>query len=85
MCTILYKAKTKFFGADAPSEYYFDTRAAAELNMMHLGSGEVEVVTIESDYPLNYFAGCTMADLTYGAFDVKVINKQRISRYKSYR
>ena len=70
MFTTLYRVKTTWLGADSASEYYFDTKAAAENNLRHLGNGEVDKVTIESDYPLNYSAGCTMDDLTYGYFDV---------------
>lgn len=80
MCTILYKVKTRFLGADAPSEYYFDTKAEAELNLMHIGNGEVKMVAIESDYPLNYSSGCTMADLTFGSFDATIINEKRIKK-----
>lgn len=78
MTTTLYRVRTTHIGADAPSEYYFDTLAGAELNLMHLGNGEAHKVTIESDYPLNYSAGCTMNDLTYGDLDAKIIKQKRI-------
>lgn len=77
MTTTLYRVRTTHIGADAPSEYYFDTLAGAELNLRHLGNGEIHKVTIESDYPLNYSAGCTMNDLTYGSFDAKTIDEKR--------
>lgn len=69
MKTILYRVRTTWPGADKPSEYYFDTRSAAELNLMHTGNGEIERVEITSDYELNYHDGCTYDDLTYGMWD----------------
>lgn len=72
MKTTLYRVRTTWLGADAPTEYYFETKAAAESNLRHLGNGEVEKVEITSDYPLNYRSGATLADLTYGNFDVTV-------------
>lgn len=78
MFTTLYRVRTTHLGADAPSEYYFDTLAGAEMDLHHLSNGEVEKVTIDSNYPLNYSSGCTMDDLTYGFFDALIIDKRRM-------
>lgn len=72
MKTVLWEVKTTFCGADGPSKFYFDTRSAAEMNLMHLSNGDITKVSIESDYPLNYFSGCTYNDLTYGNLDAEV-------------
>lgn len=77
MYTTLYRVRTTHLGADAPSEYFFDTLAGAEMNLHHLSNGEVEKVTLESNYPLNYTAGCTMDDLTYGFFDAHTVEESR--------
>ena len=68
----LYRVRTTWIGADSPSEYYFDTKAGAEMNLMHLSNGEIDKVEVASDYPLNYHHGCTMCDMTYGALDATV-------------
>lgn len=64
--TILWRVRTTFLGADRPSEFYFDTQAGAEMNLAHLDNGNVEKVSITSDYPLEYSTGCTLDDLTHG-------------------
>ncbi len=68
----LYRVRTTFIGADAPSEFYFDNIKSAENYLSTLVNGEIEAVTIKADYPLNYSQGCTLADLTYGNFDCKI-------------
>lgn len=78
MYTTLYRLRTSFLGADAPTEYYFDTLAGAEMNLHHLSNGEIEKVVFDSNYPLNYSSGCTFADLTYGFFDALVIDSKHI-------
>lgn len=70
--TVLYRLTTTFLGADRPQAFYFDTKSAAELNLMHLDNGAVEKVLVKSDYELNYSDGCTLNDLTWGYFDVDI-------------
>ena len=78
MFTTLFRLKTTHLGADAPTEYYFDTLAGAEMNLHHLSNGNIDKVVIDSNYPLNYSAGCTMNDLTYGFFDALIIDSKRL-------
>lgn len=66
MTTTLYRLRTTFIGASAPSEFYFNTLAHAEMNLHHLSNGEIEKVRVTSDGVLNYFDGCTYNDLTIG-------------------
>lgn len=71
MKTKLYRVETTFAGADAPSKLYFDVHKKAQDYLYDFcTNGCVEIVSIESDYPLNYSDGCTMNDLTYGDFNV---------------
>ena len=71
MNTKLYRVETTFAGADAPSKLYFDNRKKAQDYLYDFCSnGCVEIVNIESGYPLNYSDGCTMNDLTFGDFNV---------------
>lgn len=71
MKTKLYRVETTFAGADAPSKLYFDNRKKAQDYLYDIcENGCVEIVSIESDYPLNYSDGCTMNDLTYGDLNV---------------
>ena len=70
--TTLYRLTTTFLGADGSSAFYFDTLAAAEMNLAHLDNGEIEKVVITSDNELNYKSACTFNYLTYGCYDVSV-------------
>lgn len=85
MFTTLFRLKTTHLGADAPTEYYFDTLAGAEMNLHHLSNGNIDKVVIDSNYPLNYSDGCTMADLTYGFFDALIIDSKRAKTKKGAR
>jgi len=70
----LYRVTTTFIGADAPSKLYFDTEAkAGEYLKAECQNGEMDVVEVVADYPLNYSDGCTMNDLTFGDFNAKEI------------
>lgn len=73
----LYRVTTTFLGADAPSKVYFNTQIKARdflgIPYQNALNGEVETVNVITDYPLNYFDGCTMNDLTYGDFNAKEV------------
>ena len=79
----LYRVTTTFVGADKPSRLYFDTEYKARkflgIPCQQSLNGEVEMVNIIANYPLNYFDGCTMNDLTYGAFDAKEVDYHAVS------
>lgn len=69
----LYRLRTTYLGASGPSEYYYKNKADAEKELWDLDNGEIEKVEVTSDFPLNYCRdGCTMCDLTFGAFDAEV-------------
>lgn len=59
-----YKVTTTFIGADSPSEFYFTTKAGAELNLRYLDNGEIELVELDgvSELPKE---GCTWSDIGY--------------------
>ena len=70
----LYRVTTTFLGADTPSHFYFDNAEKAETFLeKECANGVYEKVDIICNYALNYFDGCTMDDLTFGAFDAKEI------------
>ena len=73
----LYRVTTTFLGADAPSKVYFNTQIKARdflgIPYQKALNGEIETVNVIADYPLNYFDGCTMNDLTYGDFNAKEV------------
>ena len=70
----LYRVTTTFLGADAPSQFYFNTAEKAEEFLdVECQNGVYEKVDIVGKQSLNYFDGCTMNDLTFGNFDAKEI------------
>lgn len=70
----LYRVTTTFIGADKPSKLYFDTAEKAKAFLADRDNGEIRLVDVRADYPLNYSDGCTMNDLTYGDFNAKEAN-----------
>lgn len=59
-----YKVTTTFLGADGASDFYFSTKAQAELELRYLSNGKYEVVEIAglSELPKE---GCTWSDIDY--------------------
>lgn len=70
----LYRLRTTFLGADSATELYFDTLEKAQKELESCVNGEIDLVTFEADYKLNYCDGCTYNDLTYGNFDAVIVN-----------
>lgn len=70
----LYRVTTTFIGADSPSVLYFNTEEKAQTFLstcQNGGADLVDVLTADGEY--NYSDGCTLNDLTFGAFNAKII------------
>lgn len=65
----LYRVTTTFLGADGPAIVYYNTRVKARRFLNKCDNGEITIVNVTANYPLNYSDGCTMNDLTYGDFN----------------
>ncbi len=69
-----FRLRTTYTGADGPSETYYDTAEKAQATLATLDNGEIEKVTFEADYKLNYWDGCSYDTLTGGNWDAEVVS-----------
>ena len=71
---ILYKVATTFWGADSPSEFYFDTKEKALAYLQEQDNGNIIKVKVIGT-AIDFWNGCTYSDLSRGMYYVLEIEE----------
>lgn len=71
---ILYKVATTFWGADSPSEFYFDTKKKALAYLQEQDNGNIIKVKVRGT-AIDFWNGCTYSDLSRGMYYVLEIEE----------